>query len=1390
MLAIPSPDLLVSLFASAAQVLGLLAVLFGGASVARSRSGQAMGASMRPAASVWPFRLVLGGLVAVSVGFLLYHFDAVDARNRRLQANLVRSSKEQGKAVGDASLKTRSFDEQEQHARGITTDQVAAWLAEGKPLNLIDVREDEEVEFGGIAGSWHKRYPDLLAEPTNLEIPGKVTILLCESGNRSSELCDEFTKQHRETMFMRGGYEKWLAERRPLLGVGADERSDIRAIADYPNKDRLLDTDEVTRLFTEENALFVDVRYPGDFALGSLPGAVDIPLRKMLSREIEPALRQLPKRPIVAPCYDKRSSFYALVLGLKLHRLGYDYRGRYSVPHEFSLPGRESVWLARWRADHENRTLFSLIEDPLAALLLRLHAKWGNFVLAILAVVVLLRLLLAPLAFLAERDADAQHRLGPELRGLRERFAADPVRMRRATLELLRRERIGPVRNLLGAVGQIVLFLALFGAVGTAAKQVSATALGFELGAPDATGFFPLLSTLAVATLVVQQSRTRSRKTLVIAALAAALTFALVLRIPVATHLYLLANIAWAMLLSVLTRRWLARRGAPATPLPAPAIPGALTPLARAENAELLGTKAARLARMKNAGLPVPDGFVVRGDVTPDEAALQKALEGLAAPAFAVRSSASCEDGSAKSFAGVFESHLEVPAGSVGSAITAVRGSFRSPKALALGADATTGGGIVVQTMVPAEFAGVLFTEDPASAGCQRVEFVAGLGEALVSGKAKPHSHCFTRTTRRSLGQEQPPLDLQPLLHLGERIEGLFGTPQDVEWAYANGHFAILQARDITTRRGLGTHAEDAIANERRRLLALAGDAGPDEVVFCEDQITELLPEPTTFSAAFFESLWAPGGSVDLACRELGIPYQVSENGPPLTTTVFGRTYQNAREARRRVAKGVGALASFRLARSAPALESEIRGERIPAIERETKLREALDLARMPTTDLHDLLDRWSSGFVTGTYAHVEIVNLAADVCWKSATKRLARKGYDPVALLGAGPESVLHRAFTALGEAGLDLEDKVARFDAAVGFRAPHDFELAEPRYRENRELVARLAATAERAPTKAHATAVTTPKLSRMLQLEVDLARRFQDLKESAKHAAMREIATLRTLLLELGRRHGLGERIFWLEPGEVAALREPSRVPSLQALAERRATTHVQLLAVAVPTRITFADLEVLGLPATVGTHRSAAGMGGVRGTRVAGDKVATGRVRILRDPSAIETLRPGDILVAKHTDPCWTPAFGIVAGLVTEAGGWLSHAAILARESNLPAIVGAEGALERLRDGQLVSLDHDGAVVPFAERRAGERVPAAGTLQCSLGTGSFAVQVVDVGAGGLQVTSTTLQAGPGTRLAIGLGGERHDVEVAWVVQGRFGLRFQRALSASELRDLLAA
>jgi rhodanese-related sulfurtransferase/membrane protein insertase Oxa1/YidC/SpoIIIJ/phosphohistidine swiveling domain-containing protein len=1359
MLGIPSPDVLMNLFASAAQVMGLVVLCLSGGMLSRRRLPGA--GSSRPVKR-WPLVASIVALVATSAAFLLYHLDVVDQNARRMQTNLVRSSKEAGKAVGDTSLKTLDYSDQVQHPRAITTEQLAAWLAEGKAMNLIDVREAEEVEMGAIEQTWARRYPDLQANRDGLIKPGMDTILLCESGNRSSELSNFFAEQGTDTKFMIGGYEKWVAEGRPMAG-GPGARDDLRAVPDFANKRTLLSTEEVSKLYLEGNALFVDVRYPKDFDSGHLPDAVNIALRKLRTDEAKAALSALPKRPIVAPCYDKRSSFYALILGVKLSRMGYDFRGRYTVPHEFALPQKESAWVAAWKAANSERTLFGDVKQALASQLTTVWHWLGNLALAIVLAALLLRIALAPLAVKAERDGLLQRRGAGELKAMKQNLAADPVRLRRAMVGWLQQNRITPGRNLVTALLQLLTFTAFFGAVDAVCAGSKESLLWLSLSAPDAYAVLPLLGAALLATIVLLQTQSRRPVAMLVAAAFVVGITALVWDCRAGVQLYLVVSFAALVAQSLLVRWRLAEKK------PAPALRPGLQPLAAAASRSEFGGKASRLGDLVVAGFPVPPGFVVPEGYQPSARELDVAFGRLGVETVAVRSSARGEDGAQKSFAGEFRTFLGVGRSGLAQAIADVRASYQG-----------RGGSVVVQALVPADHAGVMFTEDPAHAGRALVELVQGLGEGLVSGTATPSEHRFSRTSGLPIGRA-PAFDLQPLLAMGRQCETLFGSPQDIEWARAGNKFFLLQSRNVTRRAGEGTDPVAVREAERGTLLAAVAGSPADEVVFAADDYAALLPTPTPYSLALMQELWAPGGSVDLASRRLGLAYKGAENAPPYVRSVFGRCYIDRRQVRTRMA--TSAVAAFRLGMASKTIEQGFCGAFLPQFLRQSRRCAAIDLRRLGVAELHEFAAEVKARFLQSTYVEAEVINLAAEAYVASARRRLERRQLDAAAVLGFGVATVVQQAFQQLG--GSDPVDvRCGRFLAAFGHRAARDFELAEPRFREVPDRVAAMARSSGGQSMAGNEPAPALPA-GRLLRTEVQRARRFQELKEAAKDAAMRELDLLRAILLELGGRHGLGELVFQLLPQEVEQLREPGFAAGAIATATERRRRLQLLTAVPLPNEITPAMLAHLGeekaLPALP--------PGALSGTRVAGDREVVGRVVVLHDPSRLDELRAGDILVVRCTDPCWMPAFRKVAGLVTEVGGWLSHAAIQAREHNLPAIVGAGAATSRLCSGEIVRLRRDGVIENLTDRRRAPRQPVAVPMQLRVDGRAVPASILDLTPTGAAIAWSHKAPPAAASLSMAIDGVEVPVSLAWTNCTRFGVQFAAPLSGAMLDRCLA-
>ncbi|MFN2520614.1 MAG: PEP/pyruvate-binding domain-containing protein [Candidatus Limnocylindria bacterium] len=267
--------------------------------------------------------------------------------------------------------------------------------------------------------------------------------------------------------------------------------------------------------------------------------------------------------------------------------------------------------------------------------------------------------------------------------------------------------------------------------------------------------------------------------------------------------------------------------------------PDIVLPLAEvtAQDVAVAGGKGANLGELVRAGFPVPHGFVITTEAyaragrtgdglgaaaarvrltttpVPSEVAtaIVAAYRELGGGRVAVRSSATAEDLPDASFAGQQDTFLNVEG--TDAVLDAVRrcwASLWNERAIAYRAthavdERSLGLAVVVQTMVDAAIAGVLFTADPITGRRRRaaIDAVRGLGDALVSGAVNPDHYLVDVRSGEVLDRTGDILDdarLRVLAALGARVEEHYGRPQDIEWAI-DGHGALflVQSRAITT---------------------------------------------------------------------------------------------------------------------------------------------------------------------------------------------------------------------------------------------------------------------------------------------------------------------------------------------------------------------------------------------------------------------------------------------------------------------------------------------------------------------------------------------------------------------------------------------------------------
>ncbi len=302
-----------------------------------------------------------------------------------------------------------------------------------------------------------------------------------------------------------------------------------------------------------------------------------------------------------------------------------------------------------------------------------------------------------------------------------------------------------------------------------------------------------------------------------------------------------------------------------------------------------IGAKAAALAEAMHAGLPVPAWFAVTvraaeacrhelsGEVL---AAVQQAVAGLGEGPFAVRSSAAEEDAADRSFAGQFDSFLNVPAERVPAAVARVWASGQSERVRAYRGSAAGGltdrgsadtrsrpPGVLVQLMVPAEAAGVAFSSEPVGGrrGVAVVSAVRGLADKLVAGEVNADTWRIDRAgnllepvgtpatgtpadEHLALTSEQA----RQVAQLARLCADLSARPQDVEWAFAAGRLWLLQSRPVTR-------------------LAAEADRDAPVTVWDNSNIAESyngITTPLTFSFA----RRAYAGVYREFCRLMGVP--------------------------------------------------------------------------------------------------------------------------------------------------------------------------------------------------------------------------------------------------------------------------------------------------------------------------------------------------------------------------------------------------------------------------------------------------------------------------------------------------------------------------------------
>jgi phosphohistidine swiveling domain-containing protein len=850
---------------------------------------------------------------------------------------------------------------------------------------------------------------------------------------------------------------------------------------------------------------------------------------------------------------------------------------------------------------------------------------------------------------------------------------------------------------------------------------------------------------------------------------------------------------------------------------------------------ETVGGKGASLARLVTAGLPVPDGFhvttaayrrfvadndlqpgilaalepvdvsqpatleavstaicalFVAAQTPPDVAgAVALAYAALAGrdPVVAVRSSATAEDLPEASFAGQQDTFLNVDG--YGEVLAAVKRCWASLwTARAIGYRARQGIGpdglslaVVVQTLVPAEAAGILFTANPVTGHRDQALISAawGLGEAVVGGLVTPDALTVDKATGAVLErqtadkqvmtarvnggtEEQPvPAELRrapvlpaeaaaELVRLGVQIEELFGRPMDIEWALADGAFAIVQARPITAlpEPEVEPPTEWPLPNPKSKYM--------------RGSIVDLMPDPVS---PLFATLAIPALS-HVGVKEVLKPLTHSDPVLPddYIVTINDYAYMgvgyNLRELWWIL---TGMVLSFPriLRQAAPLWRDEIRPryvetvarwqdrplEALPIAELWAGIRQVNDAAMLHLASLlvattgasagaeglfttvynkliHRAGDPTATTFLMGydstpIQAEKSLYDLAV---WcrgrdELATYLLETPTAQLAAQLAADPLPVadwpafcerLRAHLQAYGHIIYNLDfAKLLPLDDATPLLETVKMYLGEQGVNPHQ----RQRAAEEKRERAAETTLNRLRGLRRWaFRKTLGIAQTMAQVRENAISDIGLGYPLLRRMLHELGRRLAQagsiaqGVDVFWLTAEQVqdaVAALEHGRPPvSLAKEVAQRKATHKALKRLTPPPMLPSRG-RVMGIKTDAFMPVSAEEQTGdaLKGVAASPGQV-TATARVLLGPEDFGQMQPGDILVAEITTPAWTPLFAMAAGVVTDIGGPLSHGSIVAREYGIPAVLGTGVATHRIQSGQTITVDGGAGIVTLS------------------------------------------------------------------------------------------
>jgi rifampicin phosphotransferase len=699
-------------------------------------------------------------------------------------------------------------------------------------------------------------------------------------------------------------------------------------------------------------------------------------------------------------------------------------------------------------------------------------------------------------------------------------------------------------------------------------------------------------------------------------------------------------------------------------------------------NLEILkvGQKAATLAYLKRNGYPIPRGWILPpGD---DPQPLIESLNPDVNSPLVVRSSAIGEDSETASSAGQYTTILNViDRESLASAILSCQTSYNSPTAVNYRRDRNqenTAIAVLIQQQIRGVFSGVAFSRDPINPLSLEVVIEALPGDAtrVVSGRITPESYRVNLEENIIIGEgDIPPAIIQQVANLCRELETLYhGIPQDIEWTHDGQKLWLLQSRPITNLQPIWTRkiAAEVIPGVIRPLpwsinrpltCGVWGDIftlvlGKKALDLDFNETATLHYQRAYFNASLLGTIF----------RRMGLPPESLEfltkgakfTKPPLTATLTN----------------LGGL--FKLWQRELQLEKDFSQDQKVYFTPTLKKLDNTSLDTLPSREILNQIEEILKVLEKATYYSI-LAPLSFALrrgIWQVPFERLDNS---------QAPEIASMRSLSELRKNNLDqnFESAFSLWLETYGYLSEVGTDISIPRWRENPQSLLQL--SLDIPVNNSHKKVKSSHTVQKRLNLKNQVTEVYSRLLAHLRwhFLALEKLWIQQEILSKKGD-------TFYLTYTEISQLVIQGELPAIERIiAQRRQQFQENSQLTNIPYIVYGQPPKTEFLVSNLTPQKRLQGIAASAGR-------VEGRIKIMRTLQNLD-IAPNTILVIPYTDSGWSPLLSQAVGIIAEVGGQLSHGAIIAREYGIPAVMDVHGAMELLKDGQLIRLDGSQGII---------------------------------------------------------------------------------------------